>query len=287
MTGALARCAWLLWLALPAAAAEEPAPLDRLQGLADTRHVEFDSDVLDRAVQVFVRRPPGTHDRDLPAVYLLDGGITFPLLAAYQRYLELGEELPPTLVVGIGYGSDRFEDGNLRSTDYTAPSDERDYWGGAPEFQRMLREELLPFIEQEFDADPQRRVIFGQSLGGQFVLYTASTAPGLFQGHIASNPALHRNLQWFLDPPETTTEQAPLSMLYVSSATGDEPGFRQPALAWIERWNAAESRPWLLETRDLAGHGHFSAAPVAYREGMRWIKEAWEDHAGPWSTGPR
>lgn len=279
--------AWLLWLALPAAAAHEPDPLGRLEGLADTRHVEFHSRVLDRTLEVFVRVPPGADGQPLPAVYLLDGGITFPLLAAYQRYLELGEELPPTLVVGIGYGSDRFEQGNLRSTDYTAPSEERDYWGGAPEFQRMLREELLSFIEQEFKADPRRRVIFGQSLGAQFVLYTASTAPGLFQGHLASNPALHRNLQWFLDQPETTSGQLPVSVLYVSSAERDDPRFRQPAKAWIEHWSAARERPWRLETRDLAGHGHFSAAPVVYRDGMRWILQAWKEHAGPWSTGPR
>jgi predicted alpha/beta superfamily hydrolase len=36
-----------------------------------------------------------------------------------------------------------------------------------------------------------------QGLGGQFVLYTALTRPDLFWGHIASNPALHRNLPFY------------------------------------------------------------------------------------------
>ena len=287
MREAVKRFAWLLWLAAPATAAHEPDPIGRLQGLSDTRHVEFQSRVLDRPLQVFVRVPPGEAEGPMPTVYLLDGGMTFPLFSAYQRYLELGGELPPTIVVGIGYGTDRFEDGNLRSTDYTAPSDERAYWGGAPRFQHMLREELLPFVEREFDADPVRRVIFGQSLGGQFVLYTASTSPGLFQGHIASNPALHRNLDWFLAHPDWESTQRPVSALFVSSATGDEPRFREPARRWIGHWAATSSRPWILETRDLRGHGHFSAAPVAYREGMRWILSTWNDNAGPWKPGPR
>ncbi|MDX1380110.1 MAG: alpha/beta hydrolase-fold protein [Xanthomonadales bacterium] len=287
MRSAAEWAAWLLWLALPAAVAHDPVPVERLQGLADARHVEFHSSVLERPLQVFVRVPPDARKDALPAVYLLDGGITFPLLAAYQRYLELAEELPPVIVVGIGYGTDRFEDGNLRGTDYTAPSDERDHWGGAPRFQRMLREELLPYIERDFGADPGRRVIFGQSLGGQFVLFTASVTPGLFQGHIASNPALHRNLDWFLAHPDPESVHTPVAALFVSSATGDDPQFRGPAMRWIEHWDGAKSLPWLLETRDLRGHGHFSAAPVAYRDGLRWIMDTWENHAGPWQTGPR
>ena len=95
-------------------------------------------------------------------------------------------------------GSDTFEGGNFRSTDYTAPSEERDYWGGAEKCQLFLSSELLPRIENDYRSDSSQRVIFGQSIGGQFVLYTALTESNLFWGHIASNPALHRNLPFFL-----------------------------------------------------------------------------------------
>ena len=76
-------------------------------------------------------------------VYLLDGGVTFPLLSAYYHYLLIGEELPELILVGISYGSDRFAEGNYRASDFTAPADDREWWGGAPRFQAMLEGELL------------------------------------------------------------------------------------------------------------------------------------------------
>ena len=69
---------------------------------------------------------------------------------------------------------------------------------GIGDISYHLFEELIPLIESAYPSDDQQRIIFGQSLGGQFVLYTALTDPALFHGHIASNPALHRNLDFFL-----------------------------------------------------------------------------------------
>jgi len=243
-----------------------------LQGLGDVRYHEYESTGLDRTFHVFVRLPEeyDFSEGTLPTVYLLDGGITFPLLSAYYRYLRLGEEVPISILVGIAYGTDDWQQGNKRSTDYTAPSDEREFWGGAGRFQQMLADELLPFIESTYRSDPARRVLFGQSLGGQFVLYTAQTRPDLFWGHIASNPALHRNLDFFL---ATRPENATLdrSKLFVAEATGDAEEFLEPRARWIEHWSVVDTPPWELEIRRLDGHSHFSAVPAAFRQGMFWL----------------
>ena len=232
-----------------------------LQGLGDVRYHRLESVAAGRMYHVYVMLPDGydASGSDYPTIYLLDGGNLFPMLAPYYRYLRFGEEVPDAILVGISYGSDDFNQGNLRSTDYTAPSVEREYWGGASDFQSFLRSELLPY----------RRVVFGQSLGGQFVLYTAQTDPGLFRGHIASNPALHRNLEFFLETrPESA---APDSRLFVASGTDDDAEFRDPALEWISHWQETSDKPWKLETVDLEGHSHMSAPPAAFRRGLRWL----------------
>lgn len=247
-------------------------PLDKLQSLDELRYHELQSVILERPLHLFVRLPPAyvTAGVRYPAVYLLDGGITFPLLASFQHYLAFGGEVPDAILVGVSYGSDTFEQGNFRGSDFTAPAPDRAHYGGAPKFQRVLEEEILPLIEARYPADPARRVIFGQSLGGQFVLFTALTKPGLFWGHIASNPALHRNLPFFLDFSFAESEPAQ-SRLFVSSGADDDPVFREPALQWIEHWERAAHRPWQLKTATLEGETHFSAAPAAYRQGMRWL----------------
>jgi predicted alpha/beta superfamily hydrolase len=264
-------CLLLVLAGAPAAAAMDAR---HLQGLGDTRYHHVESAAVGRGYHVYVMLPhgyEGTGGTRYPTVYLLDGGELFPLMAAYYRYLRFGEEVPDTIIVGISYGGDTFEKGNFRSTDYTAPAAERDYWGGAPRFQKFLSDELVPLIEGRYRSDPSRRIIFGQSIGGQFVLYTALTRPTLFWGHIASNPALHRNLPFFMRKHAEPGPDGQRSRLFVADGTLNDAEYRQPSLAWTAHWSAAGDPPWDLKAMDLEGHSHMSAPPAAFRAGMRWL----------------
>jgi predicted alpha/beta superfamily hydrolase len=245
-----------------------------LQSIAGTRYHRVDTTNNNRSYHLYVLLPDNygsAAESSYPVVYLLDGGGLYPMLAGYYRYLRFAEDVPDAIVVGISYGSDTFEEGNYRSTDFTAPSAERDYWGGAAEFQDVLANEILPLVENTYRADAGQRIIFGQSIGGQFVLYTAGTRPGLFRGHIASNPALHRNLEFFLDMDGSANGRSIQSKLFVSSASNDDTRFREAALAWMDFWESQVARPWALRTVSIAGHNHFSAAPEAFRQGLIWV----------------
>ena len=268
-------CMLTMLLCAAAATAAQPAAgpvMDSMQSIADTRLHVLDSGIVGRPFRILVR-PPAAHaetpDTTFPAVYLLDGGATFPMLAGYYHYLRLEEAVPGLIVVGISYGSDSFEEGNYRSTDYTAPSAERDYWGGAGDFLRVLEREVFPLVEGSYRADPRQRILFGQSIGGQFVLFAALNRPELFSGLIASNPALHRNLQYFLDFEAGPRQRG--TRLFVSSGSEDDPRFREPALAWMKKWRAAPRPPWDLRAVTIDGYGHFSIAPESFRRGLLWI----------------
>ena len=253
--------------------AAEPADLSFLQGLGDTRYHRLESESLGRPLHIYVRAPEAKEAsaEALPTVYLLDGGLNFPLLSAYYHYLRIGEELPGLILVGISYGSDRFAEGNYRASDFTAPASDREWWGGAPRFQAMLEGELMPWVETHFPADPRRRILFGQSLGGQFVLYSALTRPALFWGHVASNPALHRNLEFFLAWRGAGAAPADATRLFVSVGEFDDARFREPATRWIGHWSGQAEKPFELESRTLPGQTHLSAAPEAFRQGLNWL----------------
>lgn len=245
-----------------------------MQGLGDTHYQQIDSETIGRRYHIYVMLPDAydpSSEETYPTIYLLDGGALFPLFAAYYRYLNFGEEIPDAIIVGISYGSDDFENGNYRSTDYTAKSEERDYWGGAEKFQAFLSDELIPLVERTYRSRTERRVIFGQSIGGQFVLYTALTRPGLFWGHIASNPALHRNLPFFLQRHTQAAKPDEQPRLFVGSGSMDDPTFRVPALKWMEYWSDKDNNPWRLKTMILDGHTHMSAPPASFRQGMAWL----------------
>lgn len=232
------------------------------------------SRIVGRGYHILVGLPQGydaSGDRQYPTLYILDGGALYPLFASYYRYLRLGEEIPEMILVGISYGTDDWQEGNQRSHDYTAPATEAEHWGGAGAFQSFLGDELLPLIERQFRSRSDRRIVFGQSIGGQFVLYTAQTRPALFWGHIASNPALHRNLPFFLEQHEVSAPGPNRARLFVASALGDDPRFAIPARQWIRHWTATHETPWDLEVATLDGHSHFSAPPASFRLGLKWL----------------
>ncbi len=262
----------MFWLAAATSPNAHADPwLDRLFGLGQSDTFTLASETLDRDFHVYVRLPQGYRDSDesWPVIYLLDGGILFPMLAPYHFMLTIDGVAPEAILVGISYGGLGFSNGNMRATDYTVASDEVEHYGGAPVFQSFLASQLLPLIDARYRTDPGRRVIVGQSLGGQFVLYTALTRPELFWGHIAVNPALHRNLAFFRDYRATAGEQR--TRLFIGAGTLDDPRFREPALGWIAEWKGRDGSHLDLEVASLAGEHHASAAPAAYKAGLRWL----------------
>ena len=267
----------LCFLVAAAAGADDSAgeivAVPGMQGLGDARYHKFPSSTRDRTYHVFVRLPEGYGESGLsyPTVYLLDGGLLYPMLGAYYGYLRASEEVPDLILVAISYGTNDWQAGNNRGHDFTAPSEERDHWGGAEAFRAFLGDELIPRMESNYRSDPARRIIFGHSLGGQFALFAAQTKPSLFWGHIASNPALHRNLPFFLEFHGPEIAGVIDARVFVGDGSDDAPVFVEPRQVWVEHWTSVEDPPWRLRVETLDGHSHFSAPPASFRGGLRWL----------------
>lgn len=249
------------------------ADLSKLESLAGAEHHAFASDKVGRIFHLYVRTPDGyaSADRPYPVVYVLDGGTLFPIFASLQMLLEVDEAAPKAIIVGIAYGGLDFESGNYRSTDYTEQTTDPDfpYWGGADAFRAALRDEIAPFIEETYRADPSRRILYGQSIGGQFVLHAARREPDLFWGLIAANPALHRNLDRFLSPAGVDAASPP--NVFIARGEFDDRTYSDPMDQWVEHWSKVDSTGWRLKIDTLDGEGHSSIAPAAYKAGMAWL----------------
>jgi len=243
-----------------------------LQGLGQSIYHHVLSPQSKSTYHIIVRLPDG-YDKSIeyPTIYLLDGGISYPLLSAYYHYMRFTEEIPAMIIVGISYGTDDWKKGNARSFDYTVKSPQREHWGGAEKFQYFIKNSVIPLVENHYSSAPDSRIIFGNSLAGQFVLYTAMTQPDLFAGHIASNPALHQNVSFFLNEKNIEHAVNYKSKLYVSSGSNDDVQFREPVKKWIKHWENKSSHPWILKTETLNDEGHMSAIPQSFVRGVRWV----------------
>lgn len=223
-----------------------------------------------RTYHIYVRLPEGYDPaKRYPVVYLLDGDSLFPLLAASHLLIALDDKLPEAIVVGIAYGS--FDPSvNKRDIDYLPPGPGvPDAKAGAPVFARFLRNELLPRIEGRFSADPARRVLFGQSFGGSFVLYSAFTDPDLFWGRIASNPSFTRARDLFFGTPRRGVRRD-LSLVVASGTANNSTG-RAAALEWFAAWEKRADAPWTVKPVTIEGGTHAANAGDAYRAGLRLL----------------
>jgi len=111
-------------------------------------------------------------------IFVLDGGLTFGLFSTVARYMQWGGELPPSLVIGVGY-EDEAEayNENYRLFDFTPANPSYvDYdgnispekVGGGEAFREFLLSVLMPKIYETYEVDQENSVLFGHSLGGLF-----------------------------------------------------------------------------------------------------------------------
>jgi len=91
-----------------------------------------------------------------PVIYATDGDSAFPPEGRFVNFAKILQRRSiDAILVGIG-GTER------RNKDYVLP--------GAKAYHEFITQELIPFIESHFRADPKRRILSGLSLGGSFVV---------------------------------------------------------------------------------------------------------------------
>lgn len=154
-----------------------------------------------RTYQVFVSLPPSyaaSPQRTYPTLYVTDADYAFPLIRSVTRRINSnGPVTDEFILVGLSYAAND-DPVASRGRDYTptprGPSSAAPTvtHGGGAAYQVYLRDQVLPFIERKFRADPSRRVFAGHSYGGLLGAQILFSEPELFQGYILGSPSL-----WF------------------------------------------------------------------------------------------
>ncbi|MCZ6640798.1 MAG: alpha/beta hydrolase-fold protein [Gammaproteobacteria bacterium] len=147
-------------------------------------------------------------EQKLPVVYVTDSNGFFLVYAGMTRALQLGGELPPIILVGIGYEIDNImEMLSLRNRDLTPSFDKQ--WteqaqsappplgmsreistGGADDFLRFIEADVKPFINEKYRTDPDNETIVGYSLGGLFALHVLFNHSDTFDKFIVGSPSI-------------------------------------------------------------------------------------------------
>jgi predicted alpha/beta superfamily hydrolase len=152
----------------------------------------------DRTYQIYLPQSyDWALDRNYPVLYVLDGESNFIHTSGSVDFLASASEIPEQIIVAIT--------STVRVRDFTQ-TDWSSHWiggGGANNFKNFLSKELIPEIEKDYRTN-NFRILSGHSAGGQFVLYTLSSEPSLFNSYFAISPSL----DWDNNLPQRSLEES-------------------------------------------------------------------------------
>jgi uncharacterized protein len=261
--------------------------------VANSSTFDFTSTVNGRPYRVFVSVPPGFNASvRYPVLYVLDGNQYFGTASEAMARQSFLRTIKPAIVVGIGYQSTDFERANReRWFDLTHHASEvaiKYKTGGGKQFQQVLLDEVRPFIAARFPVDSGAEAIWGQSLGGLFILRLFLDQPHAFAAYVLSSPSVWWNNKEALAgldglPMKLSRSPARVRLL-VTSAGDEQPRARTPDFIY-EPGNAMVDDAAELAIRlarsapaDLAvsrvifdGEVHNSVSPASLSRTLRFL----------------
>jgi len=158
--------------------------------LAQQDNFSIQSEILQETREIVVHLPEN-YDPDskegYPVLYMLDADHdTDEIAARTAGEYHKAKMTPEVIVIAIN---------NIRrGYDFAPPSitfeqDGEQVSGNGDKFLAFIKNELIPFTRKKFRTNG-RRVFVGHSWGGQFLAYTLSQSPELFDGYFITSPSI-------------------------------------------------------------------------------------------------
>ena len=198
--------------------------------------------------QLIIREPlrPPAEGEKSSTFYFLDATANMPAAATMSYNYEYFNYIPSAYFVGIGYKNEEgtFWKEENRTRDYTPveftppaghflENSKKDWVGsgGAPAFFDVVQNQIIPYVESNFDVDKTDRVLIGKSTSGLGATYAALNRPGLFNRYVIISPAiwwddwmLPREDRWVMRSARETadTEYPTETRLYFAVGEAEE-----------------------------------------------------------------
>lgn len=239
--------------------------------------------------QVLVSTPASYKETTtrFPVIYLTDANWTFAMTVQTYQVLRLGKQIPEAIIVGVvrdgvdDIGVTAVPPRTLDLTPTRVAAYDRDQSnerkteirsGGAPEFLRVIKEEIIPDIESRYRATTDRTFI-GYSLGGLFGSYVLFQSPETFKRMILVSPSLWWDDGLLLkreDAYAGTHKELPVR-LFMSDGELEVYNMIGPMRQLASTLSSRNYKGLNLQTRIFEGENHTSTFPVAVTRGLKTV----------------
>ena len=178
--------------------------------IKNTEQIEIFSEEIDQKFIINVGLPPNYSQENTkyPVVYVTDAGSNFSGLMSSLPLMQLVNDLPHFILIGIDYKSKKSNDSmSLRNRDLTPTNDsiwmsgQKEMYkifgdlpeaepGGAKEFLEFIDHKVKPLINDIYHVNSSDQTYCGFSLGGLFGLFTLFTSPKSFNRYVIGSPSI-------------------------------------------------------------------------------------------------
>lgn len=241
-----------------------------------------------RRYQVYVALPASYDsqpNRTYPVLYVTDAHYAFPIFRQLARRMNLDEPvIEEHILVGLSYAEG--DAPNIsRTRDYT-PSARLGATagteGGGPAYQAWLKSSVLPFIETNFRADPQRRILQGHSFGSLLATQILLSEPEMFSGYLLGSPSLWFNNHQMFDREaayaQSHSDLAADIFMYIGENEVPGPKGRYDMVGDNRRFKQAlrsRNYPSLdLSSVVISDEDHLTVAPIGFMRGLEALLPA-------------
>lgn len=241
---------------------------NRSSFLYNTTEQNIYSESVNDTFRILVSLPDNysLNEQKYPVLYVLDGDIAFGMAASIARYLQIGDNIPELIIVGIGYGSIDKSAGEKRKRDYRPTSA-----NGAENFLSFLEEELIPLIDSNYRTVQGDRTINGYSIGGLFGLYSLFTKPEIFSRYILGSPSLswdeYSIFKYEENSPGKISDKKINIFISVGSEEPDEKYFN-PIDNLVTQMQERKYSGVKLEAKVFDGSSHLAGPPESLTHGL-------------------
>ena len=256
------------------------AIFDGTQGTPADRHMTIQSTILGESRDVYVALPAGYADStsSYPVLFtLFNGKDGFAHSSGVVRQLYTDNKAPQMILISVTV--DGMKDLTPTRTPSYGPTS-----GGAGLFIRFLKEELVPFVEEEFRAAPHR-IYWSHSIGGTLGIYAFLSEPGLFYAVLTSSPFFiyDREDRFLLKNAERLLKGRPgILRNYLYITVGDEPPLKKELDEFDRILREADPPGLERDYTQMRSESHSSIQSKSLKEGLERLFSKRERIPGSW-----
>jgi predicted alpha/beta superfamily hydrolase len=245
-----------------------------------TMYSEHVGDTFHISIALPLAYAAATSERKYPVLFMPDADIGFAMATQVSRLMELRQDIPALIIVGIGYGD--LQAGLARRARDLTPThmaeiarcaSEQFPCGGAADFLSFIQTELKPFVAEHYRANVDDNAFFGYSLGGLFGLYVLFHEPDTFERYVIGSPSL-----WWRngEPLEFEAKYADAhddlaAHVFLSVGSLDEQDMADKTGLLAERLAGRGYPSLVLISHEFEGETHASAPAATFSRAMRHI----------------